>query len=230
MRAAPRAAPPWRSFGPGAWASNTEAFPVVGTAPGAGSTFPVVGDGTGGTVDQVGTFERGVWHQDTNGNGRWEGCAVDTCVDATHGGLFGEYDDYPAVGSWALGSSTRSDLGVWRASTGSFYLDKNNDRMWDTGDTTVTENVGVGGVVPIACAAAILDSPPRFVDDPGFFDPATGHRWRGTPSRPRRRRRPRSARRAPFPSCAERPRASDALRAVIEPGRTSVATAGRRRD
>lgn len=56
--------------------------------------LPVVGSWTGNGASNIGTFNAatGSWHLDTNGNGVWDGCAVDTCVNA-----FGQPGDLPVT-------------------------------------------------------------------------------------------------------------------------------------
>jgi hypothetical protein len=56
--------------------------------------LPVVGSWSGNGESNIGTFNAatGSWHLDTNGNGVWNGCAVDTCVNG-----FGHPGDLPVT-------------------------------------------------------------------------------------------------------------------------------------
>ncbi|HEY6205549.1 MAG TPA: fibronectin type III domain-containing protein [Chthoniobacterales bacterium] len=58
--------------------------------------IPVVGDWDGSGIDKIGVFRpsTGDWLLDLNGNGIWEGCAVDLCAK------FGMQGDRPVVGRW----------------------------------------------------------------------------------------------------------------------------------
>ena len=58
---------------------------------------PLVGDWTGTGTAKIGVFDpsTGLWELDLNGNGRWDGCAVDGCL-----GSFGLQGDLPVVGKW----------------------------------------------------------------------------------------------------------------------------------
>ena len=51
--------------------------------------IPVVGDWTGTGIDRIGIYRQGHWYQDKNGNGIWDGCGVDTCIDS-FGGIAGD--------------------------------------------------------------------------------------------------------------------------------------------
>jgi hypothetical protein len=56
--------------------------------------LPVAGSWSGNGASNIGTFNAatGSWRLDTNGNGVWDGCAVDTCVNA-----FGQPGDLPVT-------------------------------------------------------------------------------------------------------------------------------------
>lgn len=56
--------------------------------------LPVAGNWSGDGTSHIGTFNpaTGSWHLDTNGNGIWDGCAVDTCVTS-----FGQPGDLPVA-------------------------------------------------------------------------------------------------------------------------------------
>jgi len=60
-------------------------------------TLPVVGDWSGGGAARPGFFRpsTGEWVLDMNGNGHFDGCAIDACL-----GPFGYAGDLPVVGKW----------------------------------------------------------------------------------------------------------------------------------
>jgi len=64
---------------------------------GISGDLPVAGDWTGTGTAKIGVFDpsTGLWELDLNGNGRWDGCAIDACL-----GPFGQPGDLPVVGKW----------------------------------------------------------------------------------------------------------------------------------
>jgi hypothetical protein len=72
--------------------------------------------------DAIGTFRKGAWYLDSNGNDQWDGNA-----DATH--LFGIPTDKPVTGDWNGDGIT--NIGVFR--DGAWYLDFNGNGSWDPG-------------------------------------------------------------------------------------------------
>jgi hypothetical protein len=58
-----------------------------------------------------------------NSNGQWDGCNVDACI------AFGVSGDLPVVGDWD--ASGASKIGVFRPSTGEWFLDMNGNGQWD---------------------------------------------------------------------------------------------------
>ena len=70
-----------------------------------------------------------LWELDGNGNDRWETCSLDLCR-----GPFGLTADMPVSGYWRAGM-TKAGLGVFRPSTGRWYLDVNGNGRLDTGTT-----------------------------------------------------------------------------------------------
>jgi hypothetical protein len=64
---------------------------------GGNGDFPVVGDWSGTGEVRIGVFRpsTGEWFLDMNGNGKFDGCAVDACP-----GPFGQPGDLPVVGKW----------------------------------------------------------------------------------------------------------------------------------
>jgi hypothetical protein len=85
-------------------------------------TFRSLANGMEQVWTRIGVFRNGQWFLDLNGNGAWDGCGVDTCIDS-----FGAPTDIPVVGDWT-GTGT-AKLGVYRQ--GQWYLDKNGNGVWD---------------------------------------------------------------------------------------------------
>jgi hypothetical protein len=78
----------------------------------------VVGDWTGSGVTAIGVFDpsTGMWKLDSNGNGKLDGCSMDSCV-----GPFGITGDLPVVGDWD--GTGKSRIGVFDPNTGIWELD-----------------------------------------------------------------------------------------------------------
>jgi hypothetical protein len=86
------------------------------------SDIPVAGDWNGAGIAKIGVYRQGQWNLDKNGNGVWDGCGVDTCVQS-----FGLPGDIPVVGDWTGTGIER--IGTYRQ--GQWYHDKNGNKMWD---------------------------------------------------------------------------------------------------
>jgi Divergent InlB B-repeat domain len=108
--------------------------------------LPVVGDWKGDGVSQLGLFRpsTGEWFLDSDGNKSWNGCGSDRCVKS-----FGGAGDRPVTGDWnGLGISK---IGVFRPSTGEWYLDFNGNGTWDgCGIDQCVASFGLAGDVPLA--------------------------------------------------------------------------------
>jgi hypothetical protein len=87
---------------------------------------PVAGDWIGNGSTQLGLFRPGTgqWFLDTNANRAWNGCSKDLCVAS-----FGAAGDIPVSGDWNAGG--KSKIGVYRPSTGEWFLDLNGNGNWD---------------------------------------------------------------------------------------------------
>lgn len=128
--------------------------------------LPVVGQWTTTFGDSIGVFRRSEkkWHLDKNRNGVLEECRIDECPS------FSIYvdGDIPVAGDWT-GSGT-TQLGLFRPSTGEWFLNRNGKRSWDgcRKDTCIT-NFGEAGDVPV-----IGDWNGTGISKVGVFRPATG--------------------------------------------------------
>lgn len=90
------------------------------------SERPIVSDWSGTGTEEIGLFlpAKGHWYLDLNGNGKWDGCRIDKCL-----GTFGKRGDLPVVGDWDGTGNIR--IGVFRPSTGMWYLDINGNGKLD---------------------------------------------------------------------------------------------------
>ena len=87
---------------------------------------PVAGDWSGRGITQVGLFRpsTGQWFLNHDRNRVWNGCAKDLCI-----GPFGGSGDLPVSGDW--NGTGISKIGVFRPSTGEWFLDLNGNGKWD---------------------------------------------------------------------------------------------------
>jgi hypothetical protein len=104
---------------------------------------PLVGDWNGSGTSKVGAFRPsdGTFYLDYNGNGVWDGCGTDRCLQ------IGMLNDTPLVGDWN-GSST-AKVGVFRPSDGTFYLDYNGSGTWEGCGTDRCLQIGLSGDTPL---------------------------------------------------------------------------------
>ena len=107
--------------------------------------FAVVGDWDGDGIGNISVFDasRGSWLLDYNGNGLWDGCAVDKCLSN-----FGHMHDLPVAGDWD--GTGKAMIGVFRPSTGEWFLDKNGNGQLDgCGVDTCVRSFGNPGDLPV---------------------------------------------------------------------------------
>ncbi len=106
---------------------------------------PVAGDWTGRGTTQMGVFRpsTGQWFLDRNANGKWDGCSKDLCVSS-----FGSSGDMPVSGDW--NGNGVSKIGVFRPSTGEWFLDLNGNGKWDGPSLDLyVPGYGQSGDVPV---------------------------------------------------------------------------------
>jgi hypothetical protein len=107
--------------------------------------LPITGDWNGNGLTQLGLFRpsTGEWFLDYNGDRNWDGCNKDRCLSS-----FGTAADLPVSGDWN-GTGT-SKIGVFRPSTGDWFLDLNGNGQWDgCGIDLCVTNFGQAGDIPV---------------------------------------------------------------------------------
>jgi hypothetical protein len=111
---------------------------------GMSGDLPVAGDWNNSGPAKVGVFRpsTGMWYLESNGNGRWDGCETDSCFH------FGVTGDLPIAGDW--NGDGKSKVGVFRPSTGMWYLDSNGNGQWDGCGTDSCIRFGMSGDQPVA--------------------------------------------------------------------------------
>ena len=128
---------------------------------------PVAGDWDGNGKIRIGTFDAatGTWYLDVNGNGHWDGCKVDRCIQN-----FGSAEDVPVIRS---NGNNRSGIGVFRAGNGSWKFDVNGNNAYDGCqiDNCYADFGSAGSV------AVIGDWDGNGKDNIGYFSPESGF-WR----------------------------------------------------
>ncbi len=105
----------------------------------------VAGDWAGRGTSQLGFFRpsTGQWFIYLYGNRSWDGCAKELCVAS-----FGASGDVPVSGDWNGTGITK--IGVYRPSTGEWFLDLNGNGQWDGSglDLHITQ-YGRAGDLPV---------------------------------------------------------------------------------
>jgi hypothetical protein len=134
---------------------------------GLSTDLPIIGQWTLAPGDWIGLFRPSEkkWYLDTNRNGVLEGCRKDECPS------FSIYmnGDIPVAGDWT-GSGT-TQLGLFRPSTGQWFLNRNANRSWNNcnKDTCISGFGGEAGDLPV-----IGDWDGTGTSKIGVFSPATG--------------------------------------------------------
>jgi hypothetical protein len=103
----------------------------------------VAGDWNNDGFSEIGVFRpsTGWWYLDFNGDNEWSGCTFDKCI------YFGTANDKPVAGDW--NNSGYSKIGVFRPSTGMWYLDLNGNGQWDGCGTDRCIYFGMNGDLPV---------------------------------------------------------------------------------
>ena len=105
---------------------------------------PVTGDWNNDSKSEIGVFRPSthLFYLDYNGNGVWNGAAVDRQYN------FGISGDIPLSGDW--NDDTKSEVGVFRPLTHLFYLDYNGNGAWNGAAGDRSYNFGITGDLPVA--------------------------------------------------------------------------------
>lgn len=122
----------------GYWvAANTSTSQRSGTLTIADQTFAVTQNGMVSTPPfaMVGIFRAGLWPQDYNGNGVWDGPPADRIIN------LGQAGDIPVVGDW--NGDGRDKIGVFR--NGTWIIDYDGDGVF----TAMTWLIGQAGDIPV---------------------------------------------------------------------------------
>jgi len=101
-------------------------------------------DVTNATVSKIGVFRNSthLFYLDYNGNGVWNGAAIDKQYN------FGISGDIPVTGDW--NADGRTEIGVFRNSTHLFYLDTNGNGAWNGALVDKQYNFGISGDIPLS--------------------------------------------------------------------------------
>ncbi|MBF0559789.1 MAG: DUF2012 domain-containing protein, partial [Nitrospirae bacterium] len=110
--------------------SPTSKTVTVSSANLTGQNFTGTATSTTGKTSKIGAYGSGAWLLDYQGTGTWAGCGApsDTTKDECFSGFGWESDDMPVVGDW--NGDGRSKIGVYRSSTGAWYLDYSGTGSW----------------------------------------------------------------------------------------------------
>jgi len=102
---------------------------------------PVVGDWNGDGLKTIGTFEKGQWYLDMNGNDLWEGPSGGDLLYT-----FGSAAMTPVVGDW--NGDGQQEIGAFEK--GQWYLDANGNGQWDgSGGGDLLYTFGTASMTPV---------------------------------------------------------------------------------
>ena len=94
---------------------------------GQGTDIALAGKWSSRGNGRIGIFRSSTesWHLDENGNGSFKNCGNDKCASLS---IYRD-GDLPVVGDWKGDGITQ--VGLYRPSTGQWFLDRNGDKSWD---------------------------------------------------------------------------------------------------
>ena len=152
---------------------------------GDSSDEPLLGDWDGSATSKLGYYDAGrkTWQLDSNNNGRWDGCRMDTCYNFSITPKSSN-DEIPLIGSW--NGAAKASVGVFKflntaASNkgsksktskvdGYWYFDRNGNGKWDGCSTDLCFGpFGTSGDLPV-----VGNWDGAGVSKIGTFTPATG--------------------------------------------------------
>jgi PKD repeat protein len=110
---------------------------------GISGDIPISGDWNTDRKTEIGVFRPSthLFYLDYNGNGVWNGAAVDRQYN------FGLTGDMPVSGDW--NTDGKYEIGVFRNSTHLFYLDYNGNGAWNGASVDKQYNFGITGDIPL---------------------------------------------------------------------------------
>ena len=128
--------------------------------------LPLVGDWDGSGVTKVGLFahDSSEWFLDANGNGVWDGCAVDICSQS-----FGVATDHPLVGKWKRAGEDR--IAIFRPSENKWHLDFNGNETLQSCKIDKCSGFSIFQVGDVPVAGDWIG---RGISQLGLFRPSTG--------------------------------------------------------
>jgi List-Bact-rpt repeat protein len=120
---------------------------ICSQAFGADTDVPLVGQWSKGAEERIAIFRprENKWHLDVNGNETLDTCKIDKCFGlSVH-----RSGDVPIAGDWNGRGTTQ--LGLFRPSTGQWFLDRNGNRKWNgcKKDRCIS-SFGMAGDIPVA--------------------------------------------------------------------------------
>ena len=145
--------------GNGKWdGASVDVTYVMGTS----GDQPIIGDWNGDGIDEIGVYRPSSsrFYLDSNGNGVWNGAAIDTTY------VMGVSGDQPIIGDW--NGDGIDEIGVYRPASRRFYLDANGNGVWNGSAIDVTYVMGLVGDQPI-----IGDWNDDGIDEIGVFRPGS---------------------------------------------------------
>jgi hypothetical protein len=112
---------------------------------GLSGDLPIAGDWNHDGTTEIGVYRPSthMFYLDYNGNGIWEGPSTDRSFNT-----FGIAGDLPVAGDWNHDGTT--EVGVFRPSTHTFYLDYNGNGVWDGPSIDSSYIFGLSGDTPVS--------------------------------------------------------------------------------
>jgi len=113
---------------------------------GIAGDVPITGDWSATGTTKIGIYRasNGLFILDYNDNGTFDGCLIDRCYQFMPTPTAG---DIPVAGDWT--GTGNAKVGIYRPSTGQWFLDTNGDGIFESGVDVVTNYGGLAGDVPV---------------------------------------------------------------------------------